>query len=292
MTKIRLKSELKMARLYKKGKSMQKIANIFHVSNGTVCTHLKKHIPLAEKRKRQFPNLKANEETISKIRKMYEQGFSSISIGQKFNMTPESVLYHLHKMNIDMSRGEKYKPKIDAERLEEIKKLYAENGSILKTAKQFGLHPASVHYRLVKLGIVKKKRLDQKAAREKYEMFTDVLVTLFKRMGYEMRHVQRTYNGHGPDMIVEKGSESVLIEHKATIKRSWYWQHALQEIKVNLPKYNVTKALVVTTAKKPKGFKEGKIKIIFFDDLQELLKENNLQDLIPKIEYISNTPSV
>ena len=292
MTKIYSESESRMTGLYKKGKSMKEISEIFNVSSGTVCMHLKKHIPVAERRKRQFPKLKTNEKILSDIERLYKKGFSSVAIGRKFDMNPESVLYHLHRMNVDMSRGEKHKPKIDSHKLEEVKRLYIENGSILKTAKQFGLHPASVHYRLVKLGIVKKKRLDQKAAKEKYEMFTDVLVNMFKKMGYEIRYVQLRYNGHGPDMIIENKRESILIEHKATIKRSWYWQHALEEIKVNLPKYNVTKAIVVTTAMKPKNYKSNGTQIIFFDDLKKLLERNELQDLIPKIEHISNTPSI
>ena len=123
-------------------------------------------------------------------------------------------------------------------------------------------------------------------------MFTSILVELFEKMGYEIRYVQNRYNGHGPDMIIENDEESILIEHKATIKRSMYWQHAIEEIKANRPKYNVTKAIVVTTARKPKNFKPSETEIIFFDDLRKLLQKNELQDLIPKIEFISNTPSI
>ena len=288
MTKIHPKSESKMAELYKSGKSMKEIAEAFHVSTGTVHTHLKKYVPAAERRKRQFPKL-LNERMLSQIKRQYESGLSSVAIGRKLDLAPETILYHLEKMNV--VRTEKYKPKIDAQKLEEIKKSYGETGSILKTAGEFGLHPSSVHYRLVKLGLVKKNRINQKIAREKYEMLTDVLTKLFEKMGYEMRYVQKTYNGHGPDMIVENGKESVLIEHKATVKRSWYWQHAIEEVNKNVPKYNVARGIVITTARKPAGFKEGKIKIIFFDDLQKLLEENELLDLIPKIEHISNTPS-
>src|SRR3989344_2209230 len=272
-----------MAELYKSGKSMKEIAEAFHVSTGTVHTHLKKYVPAAERRKRQFPKL-LNERMLSQIKRQYESGLSSVTLGRKLGLAPETILYHLEKMNV--VRTEKYKPKIDAQKLEEIKKSYGETGSILKTAKQFKLHPSSVHYRLVKLGLVKKNRINQKIAREKYEMLTDVLTKLFEKMGYEMRCVQERYNGHGPDMIVENGKESVLVEHKATVKRSWYWQHAIEEVNKNVPKYNVARGIVITTARKPAGFKEGKIKIIFFDDLQKLLEENELLDLIPKIEHI------
>ena len=271
---------------------MKEIAEIFKISQATVCMHLKKYIPVSERRKRQYKFQKTSEEILEKIRNMHKKGLSSLIIGKKLDISSSTVLYHLKKMNIDTSRGDKYKPKIDTDKLEQIKNLYEENGSILKTAQKLKLHPASIHYRLAKLGIVKKKTLNQKIARKKYNLLTDILVKLFLKMNYKIRYVQKQYNGHGPDMIIENEKESILVEHKATIKRSWYWQHAIEEVNKNLSKYNVTKAIVVTTAKKPKNFKEEKIEIIFFDDLQKLLKENELQYLIPKMEYISNTPSV
>ena len=292
MIRTHSETELNMVKLYKKGKSMKEIAEIFKISQATVCMHLKKYIPVSERRKRQYKFQKTSEEILEKIRNMHKKGLSSLIIGKKLDISSSTVLYHLKKMNIDTSRGDKYKPKIDTDKLEQIKNLYEENGSILKTAQKLKLHPASIHYRLAKLGIVKKKTLNQKIARKKYNLLTDILVKLFLKMNYKIRYVQKQYNGHGPDMIIENEKESILVEHKATIKRSWYWQHAIEEVNKNLSKYNVTKAIVVTTAKKPKNFKEEKIEIIFFDDLQKLLKENELQYLIPKMEYISNTPSV
>lgn len=284
-------SELKMTILYKKGKTMKQIAEKFDVSTGTVCTHLKKYIPRDEKRKRQY-RLKSNEYVKLKIKEMYTRGFSSLVIGKKLGISSSTVLYNLRKMGIDSSKKGKYKSKIDAKKLEKIKKSYIATGSVLKTGKEFGLHPSSIHYRLMKLGIVKKNALNQKIARKKYELFTYVLTKLFKKMGYEIRYVQRRYNGHGPDMIIENDLESILVEHKATVKRSWYWKHGIQEVKENISKYNTTRGIVITTAKKPKNFKETETKVIFFDDLERLLKEKNLQNLIPEIQYVSNTPSV
>lgn len=292
MIRTRTETELKMAELYKNGKTMREIAYKFGVSTATVCVHLKRYISIFERRKRQYKFQKTDEKILEEIKDMYKKGHSSVAIGKKFKIAPDTVMYHLKKMKVDTSRGNKYRPKIDADKFNKIKEIYEETRSILKTAQKMNLHPSSVHYRLVKKGIIKKKALNQKVAREKYESFTGILITLFEKMGYQIRYVQERYNGHGPDMIIENEKESVLIEHKATIKRSWYWQHALEEIKTNLPKYSVTKAIVVTTAKKPKNYKSNGTEIIFFDDLKKLLEKNGLRDLIPKIESISNTPSI
>lgn len=285
-------TELKMVELYKKGKSMKEVADILRVSPATVCIHLKKHIPISERKKRKYKFQKTTEKTLIRISRMYKQGLSSLVIGKKLGLSSNTVIYHLKKMNLDTSKGGKYNSKVDQDKLNDMQRIYEETRSILKTAHALNLHPASIHYRLTKLGIIKKHSLNLKIAREKYELFTDILMKLFSAMGYEIRYVQKRYNGHGPDMIIENDKETVLIEHKATIKRSWYWRHAIEEAESNMQKYNIDKAIVVTTAKKPTDFKANNIKVIFFDDLQKLLERNKLQDLIPKIEFISNTPSV
>ena len=51
--------------------------------------------------------------------------------------------------------GKKMLIEIDADKFDKIKKIYEETRSILKTAQKLNLHPSSVHYRLVKQGIIK-----------------------------------------------------------------------------------------------------------------------------------------
>lgn len=202
------------------------------------------------------------------------------------------MLYHLRKLGIDTTKNGKYRPKINNSRLQQIVKIYQNTGSILETAKQTNLHPSSIHYRLTKMGIVKKNRINQQIAKKKYELLTDILTQLFKKMSYDIRYVQIKYNGHGPDMIIENNQESMIIEHKATIKRSSYWEHAIEEAKSNMKKYNIQNALIITTAKKPKKFKNQEIKIIFLDELKKLLEKNNLNNLVSKVEQISSTPCI
>ncbi len=283
--------ELKFLAMYKQGKSMQAIAEKFGLSSATVYNYLKRHIPIEERKNRQHKN-SIDAKLANKFKNAYLIGFSSVEIAKTFNTKPDIVLYNLKKLKVDTSKNGKYGTKIDEKKLEKIKDYYEKTGSILKTGKEFGLHPSSVHYRLVKLGIIKLKTINQEIAKKKYKILTETLLELFGKMGFKIRLVQEKYNGHGPDMIIEK-HEAIIIEHKATVKKSGYLVHAIEEAETQMNKYDIKKAIVITTAKKPVKFRKRKnIEIIFFEDLEKLLKENNLEKMIPKIEFISKTPSV
>ena len=70
-------TELKMAELYRKGKSMKEVAEKFNVSPATVCVHLKKYIPASERRKRQYKFQKTSQEILTKMKEMHQEGLSS-----------------------------------------------------------------------------------------------------------------------------------------------------------------------------------------------------------------------
>ncbi|MBI4983565.1 restriction endonuclease [Candidatus Woesearchaeota archaeon] len=294
MTKIHFEAETRIVVMYKKGKSMQKIAQELSVSTGTVFSHLKKYIPQEERKERQHKRASTPDATNAKaFKSLYLHGLSTIQIAKKFNTTSGIVRYALKKQGVDTSKNGKYKNKLKEADLEKIRELYEKTGSILETAKIFGLYPSSVHNRLRQFGIVKKKTINQKIAKQKYEMLTEILLQLFNKMDFQVEHVQQIYNGHGPDMIVQKDNYRIVIEHKATIKRSFYWQHAVEEARENLAKHNCSKAWVITTASKPHNFTDNfDVRITFLDELKNLLINHKLESLLGKVDFISNTPCI
>jgi len=292
VNKINSETEKSMVKMYRKGYTMAKIANKYSVSPASVYLHLRKFIPKEERQiRRRIPSV--NEEQQKKICALYKNGMSSVEIGRKYSISADLALYFLKKYGVDTSKGGKYNPKVDAEKLYEMKKTYRETQSILETAKMMGLHPSTVHYQLTKEGIVKRKVLNQKTVKLKYDKITNVLKELFMKMNLELEHVQEKYNGSGPDMIIRDGEKRIVVEHKATVKRSWYWKHGIEEALDNSKKMNISDCWVVTTAKKPPSFEEHeKVRLIFYDEFRMLLIENDLEHLVPEIEFISNTPSV
>lgn len=292
MNKINSETEKRMVEMYKNGISMCKMAKELSVSSGTIYLHLKKFIPKNERQKRKHL-ASFTEDEARRFADLYLNGMSSVEIGRKFGMGADMVLYALKKSGIDTSKGGKYNPKVTSKKLSEMREKYEKTGSILETANQMGLHPSSVHYRLSKMGVITKKTLNQKTVKMKYDKLTMVLKKLFEKMNFELEYAQERYNGHGPDMIVKNGSARILIEHKATVKNSFYWKHAIEEAKENSNELKIKNCWVITTAKKPKSLQKlNGIKLIFFEDLKNLLISNDLPQLISEIEFISSTPSV
>ncbi|MBI2674935.1 MAG: winged helix-turn-helix domain-containing protein [Candidatus Aenigmarchaeota archaeon] len=281
----------KMVQMYNSGISMGEIANKLKLSSGTVHFHLKKQVQDECRKKRQHKTAFYNSDVVQ-FKEMYLRGQSTIDIAKKYNTDNGTVRYYLNKVGVDTSKNGKFSPKVTKKQEEIMQNLYRKTGSISKTANMLKLHPSSVHYRLVKAGIVKKRALNQKVAKEKYEILTEVLSALFNKMGYKINHTQKIYNGHGPDMIVSKHGKSIIIEHKATVKRSFYWKHGIGEASRNRKNHDAQSAWVITTASKPTNFCEGDVKVIFYEDLIHLLEIHNLHNLLPSVEYISNTPSV
>jgi transposase len=292
MNKINSETEKRIAKMYRNGFSMCKIAKEFSVTPATVYLHLRKFIPKEERQRRQHV-ASFTESDAKKFCSLYKKGMSSVEIGRKFKIETNSVLYALKKHGIDTSKKGKYNPKVDSSKLSIMKKIYKNTGSVLETANQMDLHPSSVHYRLSKEGLVKKKALNQKVIKMKYEKLTNVLKELFEKMGLELEHVQERYNGHGPDMIVRDGNKRILVEHKATVKRSFYWKHGIEEAKTHEGVFKADVCWIITTATKPNNIeKMDGMELIFFEDLKKLLISNDLSNLIHDIEFISNTPSV
>lgn len=278
--------------MYGNGTSMCRIARDLSISSGTVYLHLKRFIPKEERQNRQHPS-SFDEEQAKVFCNLYKKGMSSIEIGRDFDISADVVLYALNKCGVDTSKGGKYNPKVDPKKLSKMIEIYKRTGSVLETAEQMGLHPSSVHNRLSKVGIVKKKALNQEIIKIKYDKLTNVLRELFEKMGLELEYVQEKYNGSGPDMIVKEGNSRILVEHKATVKNSFYWKHAIEEAQRNRDAFKAQRCWVITTAKKPNNFQElDGIELTFFDDLKGLLISNGLTRSVEDIEFISNTPSV
>ncbi len=292
VNKISPETEKRIVAMYRNGKSMCSIAKELSVSSGTIYLHLRKFVSKEDRQKRQHVTSFSNEQA-KKFCALYEKGMSSIEIGKKFGFGADVVLYALRKLGVDTSKGGKYSSRVNPEKLSKMKEIYGRTGSVLETAKEMNLHPSSVHSRLSKEGVVKKKALNQKMVKEKYDKLNSVLIRLFKEMGIELEYFQAKYNGPGPDMIVREGKKKIVVEHKATVKRSFYWQHAVEEARNSSRILNIRDCWVITTARKPGNFRKVKgVKITFFDDLKELLISNGLTELVEDIEYISNTPCV
>lgn len=287
--KITPNMETKILHMYNNGKSMHAIAMALGVSSATVLHYLRFHVK-DDVRKRRKNRYSAH---IQEMKAMYNAGYSTIALARKFDTAPSVMHANLRKAGVDTTKGGKYGPKMDARAVRRLVRIYRETGSILKTARILGFHPSSVHYRLVKLGVTREKFINQQMAKRKDRIFADVLTRLFAKMGYEIVNTQMQYNAHGPDMVLQKGGEKIAVEHKALVKRSSFWRHAISEAKTRLGKSGITKAIVVTTANRyGKVPQYDAIEVLFLDDLEMLLKKNHLEELLPKVEFLSTTPSL
>lgn len=82
MTKIKPETESKLADMYRQGNTMIELANKFNINIATIHNHLKKHIPVSE-RKRRVVEKKSTIDTERlpiKFKELYSKGHSSVKI--------------------------------------------------------------------------------------------------------------------------------------------------------------------------------------------------------------------
>jgi len=232
----------------------------------------------AEIEKERYPSYKELDKQFN----LYRRNINIFDVYSKFGFSllnlpvkrPQNSYAHLKQELIDYLKGEIEKDNYPSRR--EIEKRFKVRiGNIFGTINNLYSH----------VNMPYKQKNNQELKIKKAKILTNIMLDVLPKLNLELKNIAKVHQ-KGIDILAEDSNNNLIgIELKAFNKYEPIKKKNLEQVKRFLVKYNLKKAILVTTTKRCNKIElPNNIEIIFYDDLMKLCNMENIK----KLDFIRN----